>query len=155
MQKRTAGPGVPDVDASALLLGSNGKVHSDDDFVFYNQPHHPSGCVRHHSKQKTPAGFTESVSVDLAALQPAIDRVLIAASADGGTFGAVPDLLLSVESADGAEIAQFEFTDAATETAFVFGEFYRRAGGWKFRAIGQGYASGLAGIARDFGVNVG
>src|SRR6478609_4736563 len=84
----TAGAGVPDVDASALLLGSGGKVRTDDDFVFYNQPHHPGGGVRHDGKTPAGPGFTESVSVDLTALEPSVDRIVIAASADGGTFGA-------------------------------------------------------------------
>ena len=150
----TAGAGIPDVDASALLLGSNGKVHSDDDFVFYNQPHHPTGNVRHDGKKPTGSGFTETLSVDLATLDPSYDRVLIAASADGGTFGQVPSLLLTIDDATGSNLAAFEILDAATETAFVFGELYRRGGGWKFRAIGQGYASGLKGLAVDFGITV-
>ena len=150
----TAGAGVPDVDASALLLGSGGKVRTDDDFVFYNQPHHPAGGVRHDGKTPVGAGFTESVSVDLAALEPAVDRIVIAASADGGTFGAVPNLELRLNDTAGGDIASFQIADAATETAFVFGELYRRAGGWKFRAIGQGYASGLKGLAVDFGITV-
>lgn len=150
----TAGAGIPDVDASALLLRDNGRVHTDDDFVFYNQPHHPSGGVRHEAKTPTGSGFTESVSVNLADLGPSVDRVVIAASADGGSFGQVPNLLLSLNDAAGASLASFEITDATTETAFVFGELYRRAGGWKFRAIGQGYASGLKGLATDFGITV-
>ena len=88
------------------------------------------------------------------ALAPSYDRVLIAASADGGTFGQAPGLLLTIDDASGSNIASFEILDAATETAFVFGEFYRRDGGWKFRAIGQGYASGLKGLAVDFGITV-
>jgi stress response protein SCP2 len=150
----TAGAGIPDVDASALLLRDNGKVHTDDDFVFYNQPHHPSGGVRHKAKAPTGSGFTESVLVNLSDLDPSVDRVVIAASADGGTFGQVPNLMLTVDDAAGASLASFEITDATTETAFVFGELYRRAGGWKFRAIGQGYASGLRGLATDFGITV-
>src|SRR6478735_10463943 len=150
----TAGAGIPDVDASALLLRSNGKVHTDDDFVFYNQPHHPAGGVRHHGKTRTGSGFTESVSVELAGLDAAVDRIVLAASADGGTFGSVPNLALTIQDSVGGDVASFEITDAATETAFVFGELYRRAGGWKFRAIGQGYASGLKGLAVDFGITV-
>ena len=150
----TSGAGIPDVDASALLLGDNGKVNTDDDFVFYNQPHHPCGHVRHEPKKPSGSGFTESVSVGLADLDPSIDRVLIAASADGGTFGQVPNLVLNLSDAAGASLATFEIADATTETAFVFGELYRRAGGWKFRAIGQGYASGLKGLATDFGITV-
>ena len=150
----TAGAGVPDVDASALLLGSGGKVRTDDDFVFYNQPHHPGGGVRHEGKAPAGPGFTESVSVDLTALEPSVDRIVIAASADGGTFGAVPNLALNLYDTAGSEVASFQISDAATETAFVFGELYRRGDGWKFRAIGQGYASGLKGLAVDFGITV-
>jgi tellurite resistance protein TerA len=80
--------------------------------------------------------------------------VLIAASADGGTFGDVPALALAVHDDGGRPLATFEITDATTETAFVFGELYRRSGGWKFRAVGQGYASGLGGLAADYGISV-
>ncbi|WP_395729750.1 TerD family protein [Nakamurella sp.] len=150
----SGGPGVPDVDASALVLDERGKVRSDQDLVFYNQPTHPSGKVRHLGKQSGSGGFTDTVTVDLAGLDPRVDRVVLAASADGGPFGRVPGLALTVAAPDGAEIAQFVITDAATETAFVFGELYRRAGAWKFRAVGQGYANGLGGLATDFGISV-
>ncbi|WP_406740492.1 VWA domain-containing protein [Streptomyces atratus] len=146
----SAGPGVPDVDASALLLGSGGRVRSDDDFVFYNQPRHASGAVSHVGKRPG----SDSLDVHLAALGPDIERVALCASADGGTFGQVPGLCLRLlDSASGAELARFGIT-AATETALVGGELYRRDGGWKFRAVGQGYASGLAGLATDFGISV-
>lgn len=150
----SGGPGVPDVDASALLLDERGKVRGDQDFIFYNQPAHASGAVRHVGKQSGPGGVTDTLTVDLSRLEPAVDRVVLAASADGGTFGRVPGLALIVGDPAGAEIARFEIVDAATETAFVLGELYRRAGGWKFRAVGQGYASGLAGLATDFGISV-
>lgn len=150
----SGGAGVPDVDASALLLDERGKVRGDQDFIFYNQPAHASGAVRHGGKQSGPGGVTDTLTVDLSRLEPTVDRVVLAASADGGTFGRVPGLALIVSDPAGAEIARFEIVDAGTETAFVFGELYRRAGGWKFRAVGQGYASGLAGLARDFGISV-
>ncbi|MGW5817007.1 TerD family protein [Streptomyces noursei] len=147
-------PGTPDVDASALLLVS-GRVRGDADFVFYNQPEHASGAVRHEGKRPAGAAMTDVLHVDLAAVEPAVDSVVLAASADGGTFGGVPGLHVRVLAAsDGAELARFESRDATTETAFVLGEFYRRQGGWKFRAVGQGYASGLAGLATDFGISV-
>ncbi|MFF2941682.1 VWA domain-containing protein [Streptomyces niveus] len=146
----SAGPGVPDVDASALLLTSTGQVRSDGDFVFYNQPRHASDAVRHLGK----GPGADSVEVDLAALEPGIERVALCASADGGTFGQVPGLrLVLLDAASGGEVARFDMA-AGTETAFVSGELYRRAGGWKFRAVGQGYASGLAGLATDFGITV-
>ncbi|WP_129838249.1 TerD family protein [Streptomyces sp. RFCAC02] len=147
-------PGTPDVDVSALLL-AGGRVRSDDDLVFYNQPAHPSGAVRHEGKQPQGGAVVDRLAVDLAAVEPAIENVTLAASADGGTFGRVPGLHIRVLDADGgAEIARFDSTDATTETAFVLGELYRRAGGWKFRAVGQGYDSGLAGLATDFGISV-
>src|SRR3954453_662259 len=145
-----SGPAVPDVDGSALLLRADGRVATDDDFVFFNQPRHPSGAVRHAGK----AGTTDTVEVDLAALPKEVDRVVLAASADGGTFGQVPGLRLVIsDAATGAPLAEFVIA-AQTETALLSGEFYRRDGRWKFRAVGQGYASGLAGLATDFGITV-
>ncbi|WP_432506938.1 TerD family protein [Kineococcus arenarius] len=141
-----AGPGVPDVDTSALLLTAAGKVRSDDDFVFYNQPAHPSGAVRY--------GRDGAVEADLPAVEAQVERVVLAASADGGTFGQVPGLHLRVLAADGAELARFDVPQAGPETAFVAGELYRRGGGWKLRAVGQGYDTGLAGLATDFGITV-
>ncbi|MCY0960898.1 VWA domain-containing protein [Streptomyces sp. H27-H5] len=146
----SAGPGVPDVDASALLLSGDGRVRSDGDFVFYNQPRHSSDAVRHLGKQPG----ADSLQVDLAALEPGIERVVLCASADGGSFGQVPGLHLRLlDAVSGAELARFDMT-AGTETAYVSGELYRRAGAWKFRAVGQGYASGLAGLATDYGITV-
>ncbi|MFJ5290792.1 TerD family protein [Streptomyces sp. NPDC088348] len=148
------GPGVPDVDASALLLAS-GKVRTDADFVFYNQPQHASGAVRHEGKTTTPNTATDTLAVDLSLVEPAIERVVLAASADGGSFGRVPGLYIRVlDAADGTEIARFDSQDATVETAFLLGELYRRQGAWKFRAVGQGYGSGLEGLATDFGISV-
>ncbi|WP_353940711.1 TerD family protein [Streptomyces sp. HUAS MG91] len=148
------GPAVPDADASALLLAS-GRVRSDADFVFYNQPAHASGAVRHEGKTATGGAVTDTLLVDLARVEPAIERVVLAASADGGAFGRVPGLYIRVlDAASGAELARFDSTDATVETAFVLGELYRRQGAWKFRAVGQGYDSGLAGLATDYGITV-
>ncbi|WP_199837658.1 TerD family protein, partial [Streptomyces sp. NRRL S-1521] len=150
-----SGAGAPDADASALLLASSGKVRSDADFVFYNQPGHSSGAVRHEGKQRSGTGVTDVLSVDLARVEPAVERVVLAASADGGTFGQVPGLYVRVvDAADGAEIARYDSADATVETAFVLGELYRRQGAWKFRAVGQGYGSGLEGLAEDYGITV-
>ncbi|MFJ5678191.1 TerD family protein [Streptomyces sp. NPDC093097] len=146
--------GTPDVDASALLLAS-GRVRGDADFVFYNQPVHASGAVRHEGKRPAAGTVTDTLRVDLAAVEPAVETVVLAASADGGGFGAVPGLSVRVlDAGSGAELARFDSRDATTETAFVLGELYRRQGGWKFRAVGQGYATGLAGLATDFGISV-
>ncbi|MFD8965564.1 TerD family protein [Streptomyces sp. NPDC059568] len=149
-----SGPGVPDVDASALLLVS-GRVRSDADFVFYNQPVHASGAVRHENKASEGAGVTDTLTVDLARVEPTVERIVLAASADGGSFGQVPGLHVRVlDAAAGTEIARYDSQDATVETAFVLGELYRRQGSWKFRAVGQGYDSGLAGLATDFGISV-
>ncbi|MFD0342268.1 TerD family protein [Streptomyces sp. NPDC127117] len=148
-------PGTPDVDGSALLLVSSGKVRSDADFVFYNQPSHASGAVRHEGKRTAGAGTTDSLAVDLARIEPAVDRVVLAASADGGTFGRVTGLYVRItDAASGREIARFDSADATVETAFILGELYRRQGAWKFRAVGQGYDTGLEGLATDFGISV-
>ncbi|WP_129311051.1 TerD family protein [Streptomyces sp. L2] len=149
-----SGAGVPDADASALLLAA-GKVRSDGDFVFYNEPAHTSGAVRHEGKRTTGGRVTDTLFVDLARVEGAIERVVLAASADGGTFGQVPDLYIEVsDAAAGGVVARFDSPGATAETAFVLGEFYRRQGGWKFRAVGQGYSSGLEGLATDFGITV-
>lgn len=154
----SAGPGVPEVDASALLLTPAGRVRDDGDFVFYNQPRHTSDAVRHLGKQGDAGGgagvTTDAVEVDLRSVEPAVDRIVLCASADGGTFGEVPGLSLRLlDAGTRAELARFDMT-AGTETALVGGELYRRQGKWKFRAVGQGYASGLAGVATDFGITV-
>lgn len=150
----SAGPAVPDVDASALLLTAAGRVRDDGDFVFYNQPQHTSQAVTHLGKQQAGGRYTDTVEVLLTSLGPDIERVVLCASADDGAFGQVPGLSLRLlDAATGAELARFDM-EATTETAFVGGELYLRGGRWKFRAVGQGYASGLAGLATDFGITV-
>ncbi len=149
-----SGPGVPDADASALLLVS-GKVRSDGDFVFYNQPAHSSGAVRHEGKRDVGGRVTDTLLVDLGRVEPAIETVILAASSDGGSFGQVPDLYIEVrDAARDTVVARFDNPGATVETAFVLGEFYRRQGAWKFRAVGQGYGSGLEGLATDYGISV-
>ncbi|MFH9138031.1 TerD family protein [Streptomyces sp. NPDC017524] len=151
---RHAAAGTPDVDASALLLVA-GKVRSDADFVFYNQPTHASGAVRHEGKRTAPDHVTDTLVVDFGRVEPAIDRIVVAASADGGSFGRVSGLYVRVtDAASGAELARFDSTDATVETAFILGELYLRQGAWKFRAVGQGYSTGLEGLATDFGISV-
>ncbi|MEU5275954.1 VWA domain-containing protein [Streptomyces asoensis] len=148
------GAGGPDIDASALLLAQDGRVRDDTDFVFYNQPLHASGAVRHLGKRRDGGTMTDTVRVDLRSLEGAITRVVLCASADGGTFGQVRGLTLRLlGTGTGSELARFEM-QAGTETAFIAGELYLREGRWKFRAVGQGYASGLAGVATDFGITV-
>ncbi len=144
------GGGSLDIDVSALLVTSAGKVRSDQDFVFYNQAQHGSGAVLHAGKQ----GTADTITVDLGRVEDEIEKVVLAASADGGTFGQAQGLQLQLLDATGLPVAVFAITDASSETAMVAGELYRRQGGWKFRAVGQGYDTGLAGLATDFGISV-
>ncbi|MEO3828745.1 TerD family protein [Actinomadura sp. B10D3] len=153
-----------DLDASALMLASTGKVMSDQHFVFFNNLRSPDGSVEHTGDNLTGEGEgdDESINVDLRAVPPECERIVFPVSiydADNRqqSFGQVRNAFIRiVNRTDGNELARFDLTeDASTETAMVFGELYRHGGEWKFRAVGQGYASGLAGIAMDFGVNVG
>ncbi|WP_225096986.1 TerD family protein [Streptomyces sp. CoH27] len=153
----TAGQGVPDVDASALLLGPDGRVRSDEDFVFYNQPRHPSGKVWRLGKKRVAEGLTDTIQTDLPGVEPGVGRILLVASADGVTFDQVPALciLLYDAAADGEPLASFEIKpETGAETALICGELYRRGEGWKFRALGEGYQDGLKGLATDFGISV-
>ena len=152
-----------DLDASALVLGSNGKVLSDRHFVFFNNLTSPDGTVEHTGDNLTGEGEgdDEVIKVNLAAMAAEVDKIVFPVSiydADGRNqnFGQVVNAFIRVvNESDGRELTRFDLSeDASTETALVFGELYRRGPEWKFRAVGQGYASGLAGIARDYGVNV-
>ncbi|MEE1823602.1 VWA domain-containing protein [Streptomyces sp. BE20] len=150
----SAGAGTPDVDVSAVLVAADGRVRGDGDLVFYNQPRHASGAVTHLGKAGGAGAATDRIEVDLAAVEPEVERIVLAASVDGGSFGAVPGLCLRLSDArTGTGLARFA-TDAGTETVLVGGELYRRGRQWKFRAVGQGYAAGLAGLATDFGITV-
>ncbi|MGF7238252.1 MAG: VWA domain-containing protein [Frankia sp.] len=140
----------PEIDASALLLTESGKVRSDADFVFYNQPASADGAARHLGK----TGRADALEVDVSRLPTEITTVALAASTDGAPFGRITGLALRVLEAGGGELFRFDIGDATDETAFVFGELYRRAGAWKFRAVGQGWASGLAGLATAYGISV-
>ncbi|MGW0463652.1 TerD family protein [Streptomyces sp. NPDC003027] len=149
------GPGVPDVDISALLLDAGGRVRGDTDLVFHHHGKHASGAVRHLGRSARGAPGSPAADwlwLDLGRLEPSVERIVIAASADGGVLGQVPDLDIRVTDTAGAPAAYFALGGATTETAFLLGEFLRRDGGWRFRAVGQGYVSGLAGLATDFGV---
>ncbi|MER5864400.1 TerD family protein [Kitasatospora sp. NPDC002040] len=151
-----------DLDASALLC-SGGRVPDDNHFVFYNNLRSPEGSVEHQGDNLTGDGDgdDETVVVNLELVPATIDKVVFAVSIyDAETrlqnFGQVANAYIRVVNlADGQEIARYDLSeDASTETAMIFGELYRYQGEWKFRAVGQGYASGLRGIALDFGVNV-
>ncbi|MEU9181261.1 TerD family protein [Streptomyces sp. NPDC048550] len=139
------------LDVSGLLLAADGKVRSDADFIFYNQPSGPG--VSHRSGG---GAAPDSITVDTGALPPGIERIVVTASPDaaGQTFQGI-EPTATVRNADsGAVIATFTPPQLGTETALVVVEVYQRGGVWKVRAVGQGYANGLAGIATDFGVSV-
>ncbi len=139
------------LDVSGLLLTADGKVRSDADFIFYNQPSGPG--ISHRSGG---GGAPDSITVDTAALPPGIERIVVTASPDaaGQSFQGI-EPTATVRNADGgAVIASFTPPQLGSETALVVVEVYQRGGVWKVRAVGQGYANGLAGIATDFGVSV-
>lgn len=153
-----------DLDASAIGLDSNKKSVDDLFFVFYNNLRSPDGAIEHTGDNRTGEGEgdDESINIDLVALSPKVESIVFPVSihdADslGQNFGQVVNAFIRVvDRADNRELARFDLSeDASTETAMVFGELYRRGQEWKFRAIGQGYASGLTGIVRDYGINVG
>jgi len=152
-----------DLDASAIGLGADKKVVSDQHFVFFNNLKSPDGSIEHTGDNLTGEGDgdDEIIKVDLAAVPANIDSIVFPVSiydADNRSqsFGQVRNAYIRVvNQADNSELARYDLSeDASTETAMVFGELYRNGSDWKFRAVGQGYASGLSGIARDFGVNV-
>jgi tellurium resistance protein TerD len=152
-----------DLDAQAIMVGANGKVPNDGFFVFFNQLKSPEGSVEHTGDNRTGEGEgdDEAINVDLAAVPAEIEKVVFTVAIyDADTrkqsFGQVRNGFIRVVNADSkAEVARYDLTeDASTETAMVFGELYRAGSDWKFRAVGQGYADGLRGIAKDFGVSV-
>ena len=152
-----------DLDASALLTGTNGKVLSDEYFVFFNNLKSPEGSVEHTGDNLTGEGEgdDETINVELPLVPTDVQKIVFTVSiyeaeSRGQSFGQVSNAYIRVVNrADGSEIARYDLSeDASTETAMIFGEVYRRDDEWKFRAVGQGYASGLRGIAVDFGVNV-
>jgi tellurium resistance protein TerD len=161
---RTTSGAAFDLDASALLLNKAGKVLSDQHFVFFNNLASPDGSVEHTGDNLTGEGEgdDESIKVDLSRVPADVDKIVFTVSiydaeARQQSFGQVRNAFIRVvNQADDSEVTRYDLSeDASTETAMIFGEMYRNSGEWKFRAVGQGYTSGLAGIARDFGVNVG
>ncbi|NEC10820.1 TerD family protein [Streptomyces sp. SID8014] len=147
--------GEGDADVSVLLLGPDGKVRDDGDFYFYNHPASPDGSVQLLGKTPAGNGSEDRVSLDLGAVPPGVERIVIAASQYGsGRFGDLEELRLTLADRSGELLLGYAIEDATDERAFLFGELYLREGAWKFRAIGQGYASGLAGLATDFGIDV-
>jgi len=152
-----------DLDASALLIGANGKVRSSADFIFYNQPASTDNSVVHLGDNRSGAGEgdDEQITIDLTLVAADVQRVVIVVSIDQAdarrqNFGQVRGAYCRVVDQDEKEIVRFDLSeDAAPETAMLFAEVYRNGAEWKFKAVGQGYTSGLAGIADDFGVVLG
>jgi tellurium resistance protein TerD len=152
-----------DLDAAAVIVDGAGKVLSDGHFIFFNNLRSPEGSVEHSGDNLTGAGEgdDEQIRINFPTVPAEAQRIAFAVSiydADnrGQSFGQVRNAFIRVvNQADNAELARYDLSeDAATETAMVFGELYRHEAEWKFRAVGQGYASGLAGIAMDFGVTI-
>jgi stress response protein SCP2 len=147
--------GDGDADVSVLLLDDNGKVRSDADFFFYNNPAAADGSVQLLGKTPTDSGSEDRISLDLTAVPPNVERIVVAASQYGGScFGELDDLRVTLADRSGEALLGFSIADAGVESAFIFGELYRRGEEWKFRAIGQGYETGLAGLATDFGIDI-
>lgn len=152
-----------DLDASVFLLNANGKVRSDADFIFYNQPKSTDGSVEHTGDNRTGEGDgdDESVIIQLDKVPADIEKISVCvtihdAEAKRQNFGMVASAYVRCVNADAnVEVARYDLSeDASVETAMIFGEIYRHSGEWKFKAIGQGFNGGLGPLAKNFGVNV-
>ncbi len=153
-----------DLDASIFLLGDNGKVRSDADFIFYNQLVSSCGSVAHQGDNKTGEGDgdDEAVKVDLAKVPADVQKISVTvtihdAQARNQNFGQVANAFIRVVNDESnEEVARYDLSeDYSVETAMIFGELYRHNGEWKFKAVGQGYEGGLKALATDFGINIG
>ena len=160
---RTTDGAAFDLDVSVFIVGESGKIRSDSDFVFYNNKIGDSGAVEHLGDNRTGEGEgdDEAVKIDLSKVSADVKRLVFAvtiheADTRGQTFGQVGDAYIrSLNSEGAAEIARYDLSeDYSTETALVFGEVYKAGTEWKMKAVGQGYAGGLASLAKDFGVNL-
>ncbi len=152
-----------DLDASAFLVGTSGKVKSDDHFIFYNQMKSPDGGVEHTGDNRTGGGDgdDEVLYVYLDKIAADVSKIVFTvtiheAEVRRQNFGQVANAFIRLVNKDtGAEVVRFDLgEDYSTETAMVFGEIYRQGSEWKFNAIGQGYAGGLSAMAKQYGVNV-
>lgn len=152
-----------DLDASCFLLGENGKVRSDSDFIFYNNLKSACGSIEHTGDNLTGVGDgdDEAMIVELKRIPANVSKLAFAvtiheASARNQNFGMVSNAFIRVvDRKTNKEIARYDLSeDASTNTAMIFGEVYRHNNEWKFKAIGQGYDGGLGPLARNFGVNV-
>lgn len=151
-----------DLDGSVFMLKADGKVRGDTDFIFYNNKTSSDGSVVHAGDNTTGQGDgdDETVDVDLSKIPAEVDRLAVCvtiheADARKQSFGQVSKAYIRVlNKAGGQEIARYDLSeDASTDTAMIFGEVYRSGSEWKFKAVGQGYAGGLAPLARNYGVN--
>ncbi|MEV6249840.1 TerD family protein [Streptomyces sp. NPDC051742] len=138
------------VDVAALLVTETGRVRGDADIVFPGAPVHASGAVRLAPGEDG----TVWLEADLTGVEEAVTRVLLVVSTEEGALRDARGLSVEVSGSDGTAVVSYEVTDAGDETAMVLAELYRRSGGWKFRAVGQGYVDGLTGLAADHGVDV-
>ncbi|WP_375503703.1 TerD family protein [uncultured Jatrophihabitans sp.] len=164
LETRTEAERPVEADVSVLLLGADGRVRSGDDLVFYNQPIALGGAVHLRDKARLDSveqGAVTSIDVvtlDLDDVPDAVERIVVSASVDGSagtTFGDVAGLGMRVQrTADAHDLLTFDIADATAETALLVGEFYRRDGEWRVRAVGQGYAGGFAALVADYGVEV-
>lgn len=152
-----------DLDASAFMVKEDGKVRSDSDFIFYNQTKSTCGSVEHTGDNRTGAGDgdDEAVIVLLDKIPADIQRVVFTvtiheAEARKQNFGQVSKAYVRVVNKDSnSEVARYDLSeDASIETAMIFGEIYKHGAEWKFKAVGQGYAGGLAALARQYGINI-
>ncbi|MCD7960099.1 MAG: TerD family protein [Ruminococcus sp.] len=152
-----------DLDAAAFLLGENGKVPADSDFIFYGNLKHTSGCVEHTSDNLTGEGDgdDEVIKVDLSKVPANINKMdftvtIYEAEKRAQNFGQVSNAYIRVvDEASGTELIRYDLgEDFSVETAVVIGEMYRNNGEWKFNAIGSGFSGGLDALCRNFGVNV-
>jgi len=152
-----------DLDGVAFLLNQSGKVRSDADFIFYNNAKSADGSVVHSGDNRTGAGEgdDETLSIDLTKVPADVDRIVLAVTIHEGdtrrqNFGQVSRAFIRcINAANNSEIARYDLSeDGSTETSLVFGEVYRNAGDWKFKAVGQGYKGGLGALASSFGVKV-
>jgi tellurium resistance protein TerD len=152
-----------DIDSSAFILKTDGKVRSDQDFIFYNNLKSTDGAIVHSGDNRTGegAGDDETVNVDLSKVPADVDRLAVCvtihdAESRRQNFGQVQKAFVRcVNSATNQEVARYDLSeDSSTETAMVFGELYRSGSDWKFRAVGQGFQGGLAALATSYGVAV-
>jgi tellurium resistance protein TerD len=160
--RATDGAGF-DLDASAFLLTPDGKVRSDTDFIFFNQPASADGSVKHLGDNTTGEGEgdDEQMTVDLSKVPADVDKIAISVTIHDAevrkqTFGMVSQAFVRIVNAgDNSEIVRYDLSeDFSIETALVFGEVYRHSGEWKFKAVGQGFQGGLGAMAKTYGVNV-